>query len=388
MQRRCKGRRQTHEPSTSSQRKPSFSEPRSQAFEREEIQPGASLAHTRTSPRHLCAWHSQAQDCPAAPPGETGCSAAWPGSQGFLQHPSTNLGWKKSSSALPQALRGGSVHAGHPFPAPGQGWQGQGQAESPAPSLCLLLCDIPAPRCRAAAPRSTQQEPRGPAATLWGRHPRVRRAIRVTGSARAAVSHSAGCPVQLHPTPPRSGALRGGFLTIFPASFIPPLTSKSGVSSRFPPCVPRRGVSSPFRRELPKHFESRTVIQALAAPSAAPTNLTHDTTEQGTSKVSLTANPRARRWRDITQGAELPSPAGTSGTRAEPADTRGLLLTASLRPSPRPVPAQRGCCMAGRCFCRSEKLLEENEPTADIPRRSPASWGGFSQQKRPPLLSS
>lgn len=44
--------------------------------------------------------------------------------------------------------------------------------------------------------------------------------------------------------------------------------------------------------------------------------------------------------------------------------------------------------MAGRCFRRSEKLLEENEPTADIPRRSPASWGGFSQQKRPPLLSS
>lgn len=135
---------QSHEPSTLFQRKLSFSEPRSRAFEREEIQPGASLARSRTSPGHLCAWHSQAQDCPAAPPGEMGCSAAWLASQGFLQPPSTNLEWKKSSSALPQALRGGSVHAGHPFPAPRQGWQGPGQEESPAASLCLLLCDIPA----------------------------------------------------------------------------------------------------------------------------------------------------------------------------------------------------------------------------------------------------
>ena len=111
-----------------------------------------------------------------------------------------------------------------------------------------------------------------------------------------------------------------------------PLTSKGSVFSLFPPCV-RRGVSSPLRREPPKHFEFWTVIQALTAPSTAPTNLTHDTTgaEQGTSKVSLTANSSARRRRGIAStGCRVPQPCGDLTDTGRASNTRRLLVTASL----------------------------------------------------------
>lgn len=111
-----------------------------------------------------------------------------------------------------------------------------------------------------------------------------------------------------------------------------PLTSKTSGFSLFPPCV-RRGVSSPLRREPPKHFEFWTVIQALTAPSTAPTNLTHDTTgaEQGTSKVSLTANSSARRQKGIVRAeCRIPQPRGDLTDTGRARSAPGLLLTASL----------------------------------------------------------
>lgn len=111
-----------------------------------------------------------------------------------------------------------------------------------------------------------------------------------------------------------------------------PLTSKDSVFSLFPPCV-RRGVSSPLRREPPKHFEFWTVIQALTAPSTAPTNLTHDTTgaEQGTSKVSLTANCSARRQRGIARaGLRTARPCGDLTDTGRGRSAPGLLPTAPL----------------------------------------------------------
>lgn len=143
-----------------------------------------------------------------------------------------------------------------------------------------------------------------------------------------------------------------------------PLTSKSGFFSLFPPCV-RRGVSSPLRREPLKHFESRTVIQALAAPSTAPTNLTHDTTEQGTSKVSLTANPSARQWRDMAWGAASPSPTETSL-----ADPYGIA-----------APRASFACSAGM-LCGTELLspgeIQRAAGGKQVHRRHPREVSSFS----------
>lgn len=89
----------------------------------------------------------------------------------------------------------------------------------------------------------------------------------------------------------------------------------------------------PSRCEPLKHFEFWTVIQALTAPSTAPTNLTHDTTgaAQGTSKVSLTANSSARRRRDMASaGSRVPQPCGDLTDTGRASNAHRLLVTASL----------------------------------------------------------
>lgn len=154
------------------------------------------------------------------------CSAARLVSQHILQVCSASSGQGKRSPALPQALQRGSAHSRTPTPAPHPGGVPALLHPSPllqGPEQHAMGESVPA---RAPSPRS---------------HPRA--GTQITGSTGAPLPTFGITPSQLHPAQPCSKALRSDFLTMFPASFFPPLTSKSGFFSLFPPCV-RRGVSS------------------------------------------------------------------------------------------------------------------------------------------------
>jgi len=280
----------------------------------------------------------------------------------FSKCPVPALGRGKGALPFPRLSKGALPTAGH-------------QLQPRIQAVCLL-CSIPARCCRALS-----STPRGIGANKSSESPQPPQGWHPNngsnGKHRSTASHLRHRPVAA----PSHTALLQSPPQPFPYHVLgllfSPLTSKSGFFSLFPPCV-RRGVSSPLRREPLKHFESRTVIQALAAPSTAPTNLTHDTTEQGTSKVSLTANPSARQWRDMAWGAASPSPTETSL-----ADPYGIA-----------APRTSFACSAG--MLRGTELLSPGEirRTAggkQVHRRHPREVssfsGSFPAQVSPPRSS-
>lgn len=202
--------------------------------------------------------------------------------------------------------------AGEKEPCPSPGSQrGSAHSRTPTPA-CIqavcLLCSIPARCCRAlsSTPRGigankSSESPQPP----QGWHPN-------NGKHGSTASHLRHHPIT---APSRTALLQSPpqrFPYHVPGLLFPPPHFQKWLFFSFSSMCATGRLLSPLRREPLKHFESRTVIQALAAPSTAPTNLTHDTTEQGTSKVSLTANPGARRWRDMAWGAASPCPADRS----------------------------------------------------------------------------
>lgn len=285
----------------------------------------------------------------------------------FSKCPVPALDRGKRALPFPRLCKGALPTAGH-------------QLQPRIQAVCLL-CSIPARCCRALSStpwvlgaRKSPVSPQPP----QGWHPNNGS----NGKHRSTASHLRHRPVAA----PSHTALLQSPPQPFPYHVLgllfSPLTSKSGFFSLFPPCV-RRGVSSPLRREPLKHFESRTVIQALAAPSTAPTNLTHDTTEQGTSKVSLTANPSARQWRDMAWGAASPSPTETSladpygiaAPRASFACSAGMLCGTELL-SPGEIQRAAGGKQVHRRHPREVSSFSGSFPAQVSPPRS--SWLCFA----------
>lgn len=137
MQRRCKGRRQTHEPSTSSQRKPSFSKPRSRAFERKSNQEPAwpiPGPHPGTSVHGTARLRTALQ----LPLGRRGALLPGRALRAFSNTLAPTLGGRKAALPFPRpCVEAASMQDTH-FQPPGRAGRGRGRqrAQHPACASC------------------------------------------------------------------------------------------------------------------------------------------------------------------------------------------------------------------------------------------------------------